>query len=115
MEILVNGREVSREPVSVALNLRFSSSWNWMDWEKLGIHADFTRPKLEEGVIVNIDNVRLYLEEGKESITCDPPLVGCLVIPPRITLGSTKRHILILILPRGMHGRTLVTRVQGTS
>lgn len=30
------------------------------------------RPKLEEGVTMYIDYVRIYQEEGKESVTCDP-------------------------------------------
>lgn len=34
--------------------------------------ADFTRPKLDEGMTMYIDYIRIYQEEGKESITCDP-------------------------------------------
>ena len=31
----VGQRDVSREPMSIILNLGFSPSWTWIDWENL--------------------------------------------------------------------------------
>ncbi|PUU80090.1 beta-glucan synthesis-associated [Tuber borchii] len=62
----IGPREVSREPMSVVMNLAFSEAWGWIDWANL-------KPKLDEGMTMYIDYIRIYQEEGKESITCDPP------------------------------------------
>ncbi|RPA94517.1 beta-glucan synthesis-associated [Choiromyces venosus 120613-1] len=48
----IGQREVSREPMSIVLNLGISPSWR---------------------VTMYIDYVRVYQEEDKESINCDPP------------------------------------------
>ncbi|KAF8249852.1 beta-glucan synthesis-associated [Wilcoxina mikolae CBS 423.85] len=63
----IGQRDVSREPMSIVLNLGISPSWTWIDWAELG------RPRLSEGTIMYIDYVRIYQKEGEESITCDPP------------------------------------------
>lgn len=81
----ISQRDISREPMSIVLNLGFSTSWTYIDWSLLGwvIHRSegpsraqdtdtSVRPKLEEGVTMYIDYVRIYQEEGKESVTCDP-------------------------------------------
>ncbi|KAG0633625.1 beta-glucan synthesis-associated [Tuber brumale] len=62
----ISHREVSREPMSITMDLAFSASWS------LTGQADL-RPTLEEGVTLYIDYVRVYQQEGEESITCDPP------------------------------------------
>lgn len=43
-----------------------------------------TRPALERGTVMQIDYVRIYQEEGKELITCDPRMF------PRVFL---KKHV----------------------
>ncbi|KAI5842865.1 beta-glucan synthesis-associated [Tricharina praecox] len=60
----IGQRDISREPMSIILNLGMSSSWTWIDWATLG---------LAEGTTMYIDYVRIYQKEGEESITCDPP------------------------------------------
>ncbi|KAG0127994.1 beta-glucan synthesis-associated [Tuber indicum] len=62
----ISQREISREPMSIVIDLGFSASWSWTG------QAD-SRPTLEEGVTLYIDYVRVYQQEGEESITCDPP------------------------------------------
>ncbi|KAA8904171.1 beta-glucan synthesis-associated [Sphaerosporella brunnea] len=61
----IDQRDVSREPMSIILNLGLSNSWTWIDWTNL-------MPHLVEGTTMYIDYVRIYQKEGEESITCDP-------------------------------------------
>jgi len=62
----IGQRDVSREPMSIVLNLGFSTSWTWIDWVALG-------PYLAQGTTMHIDYVRIYQPEGEETVTCDPP------------------------------------------
>jgi beta-glucanase (GH16 family) len=61
----VGQRDVSREPMSIILNLGISTGWTWIDWDKLG-------PTLAAGTTMYIDYVRIYQKEGQQLITCDP-------------------------------------------
>lgn len=62
----VGQRETSHEPMSVILNLGLSQGWTWINWEKLA-------PFLQDGTTMHIDYVRIYQEEDRELVTCDPP------------------------------------------
>ncbi|KAI9769769.1 MAG: hypothetical protein M1840_003763 [Geoglossum simile] len=58
----VGRRMISREPMSIILNLGISNAWTWIDWDNL------TFP-----TTMSIDYVRWYQKQGKFSVTCDPP------------------------------------------
>lgn len=59
----VGQRTISKEPMSIVMNLGFSTNWaTYLDY------LDLVFPTVQE-----IDYVRIYQEEGKESLTCDPP------------------------------------------
>ncbi|KAI9778985.1 MAG: hypothetical protein M1839_007796 [Geoglossum umbratile] len=58
----VGRRMVSKEPMSIVLNLGISNAWTWIDWDNL------TFP-----TTMSIDYVRWYQKQGKFSVTCDPP------------------------------------------
>ena len=55
-------RPVSEEPMSIVLNVGFSTAWT-------GIQMD----QLRFPTTMYVDYVRIYQLEGQESITCDPP------------------------------------------
>lgn len=57
----VGQRDISREPMSIVMNLGLSNSWAYIDWvEQLWPN------------ILEIDYVRVYQPPGNHSITCDP-------------------------------------------
>ncbi|KAI9736106.1 MAG: hypothetical protein M1818_006282 [Claussenomyces sp. TS43310] len=58
----VGQRVVSEEPMSLTLNLGISNAWSYVNLAKLKFPT-----------ALRIDHVRIYQEEGMESITCDPP------------------------------------------
>ena len=58
----VDQRTISKEPMSIVMNLGISSNWVYIDY------ADLVFPTVQE-----IDYVRIYQEEGRGSLTCDPP------------------------------------------
>ncbi|TGZ77243.1 beta-glucan synthesis-associated [Ascodesmis nigricans] len=62
----IGQRDISQEPMSIILNLGMSENWAWIDMERLA-------PRLAQGTVMRIDYVRIYQEEGKELLTCDPP------------------------------------------
>lgn len=57
----VGQRELSKEPMSIVMNLGISNSWTYIDWNGL------TWPST-----MRIDYVRIYQPPGQTSITCDP-------------------------------------------
>lgn len=58
----VGQREISKEPMSIILNLGISNSWVYIDW-----------PSLVWPSHLRIDYVRIYQPRNALSITCDPP------------------------------------------
>lgn len=58
----VGQRIISKEPMAIVMNLGFSTSWVYIDY------LDLVFPTTQE-----IDYIRIYQKEGKESLTCDPP------------------------------------------
>uniref|UniRef100_A0A060SXX4 ARAD1A15884p n=1 Tax=Blastobotrys adeninivorans TaxID=409370 RepID=A0A060SXX4_BLAAD len=57
----VGPRLISREPMSIVLNLGISNSWTYIDW-----------PSLRWPSTMRIDYVRVYQPENNQSVTCDP-------------------------------------------
>ena len=57
----VGWRDISKEPMSIVMNLGISTSWSYIDWFDLRFPAIF-----------EIDYVRIYQPSGNISITCDP-------------------------------------------
>lgn len=57
----VGAREISKEPMSIIMNLGISNSWTYIDWNAL------TWPSK-----MSIDYVRIYQPADQISITCDP-------------------------------------------
>lgn len=57
----VGWRQVSKEPMSMVMNLGISNSWVYVDWVDLKFPAVF-----------EIDYVRVYQPSGNISVTCDP-------------------------------------------
>jgi beta-glucanase (GH16 family) len=55
-------RVISEEPMSMVFNLGLSYSW-----------SEILLPDLVFPTIMHIDYVRIYQQQGAESITCDPP------------------------------------------
>lgn len=58
----VQARPISREPMSLVLNLGISPSWTWINW------ADLVFP-----TTLRVDHVRWYQKKGEKTVTCDPP------------------------------------------
>lgn len=58
----IKQRLVSQEPMSIILNLGYSSAWSAIQGDKLKWPA-----------VMRVDYVRWYQKEGKELVTCDPP------------------------------------------
>ncbi|KAI5839238.1 beta-glucan synthesis-associated [Morchella snyderi] len=78
----IGQRDISREPMSIVFNLGLSTSWTYIDWNLLG---------LTDGVTMHIDYIRIYQEQGKESVTCDPPGFP--------TTGYIKNHLVAYMNP----------------
>lgn len=57
----IGQRQISKEPMSIILNLGISNSWVYIDW-----------PSLVWPSRMRIDYVRIYQPTGAQSITCDP-------------------------------------------
>lgn len=57
----VGQRLISREPMSITMNLGLSNSWAYIDW------IDQRWPN-----VLEIDYVRIYQPQGNQSLTCDP-------------------------------------------
>lgn len=58
----VQSRIISEEPMSIILNLGFSTSWTWIDYQNLKFPA-----------MLHVNYVRWYQPSGSISVTCDPP------------------------------------------
>ncbi|KAA6410038.1 MAG: glycoside hydrolase family 16 [Lasallia pustulata] len=58
----VQSRIISEEPMSIILNLGFSTSWTQIDWKDLKFPS-----------MMHVDYVRWYQPSGAYSVTCDPP------------------------------------------
>lgn len=58
----VGQRQISKEPMSIILNLGISNAWVYIDW-----------PSLVWPSHMRIDYVRIYQPSNAVSITCDPP------------------------------------------
>ena len=57
----VGWRRISKEPMSIVMNLGISNNWAYIDWRMIFFP-----------VTMSIDYVRLYQPPSAESITCDP-------------------------------------------
>lgn len=57
----IGWRAISKEPMSIILNLGISNSWDYIDW-----------PQIFFPVTMSIDYVRVYQPKDAISITCDP-------------------------------------------
>jgi beta-glucanase (GH16 family) len=60
----VGQRVVSQEPMSIVLNFGMSSGFAALNMSGLGALMPAT---------MRIDYIRIYQNEGEESVTCDPP------------------------------------------
>lgn len=58
----IQARQISEEPMSLVLNLGFSSAWTWIDWDHLVFPT-----------VMRVDYVRWYQRKGQHMVTCDPP------------------------------------------
>lgn len=58
----VQSRVISEEPMSIILNLGFSTAWTQIDYKNLKFPS-----------MMHIDYVRWYQPSGSFSVTCDPP------------------------------------------
>lgn len=58
----IQARQVSLEPMSMILNLGYSSSWTEIKYDLLKFPT-----------IMRVDYVRWYQKKGEEMVTCDPP------------------------------------------
>lgn len=57
----IGWRRISKEPMSIILNLGVSNNWAYIDWASLMFP-----------VTMKVDYVRVYQPEGEENLTCDP-------------------------------------------
>ena len=57
----INWRRISKEPMSIIMNLGISNSWCYINWQSLFFP-----------VTMSIDHVRIYQPSDAVSITCDP-------------------------------------------
>ncbi|GMM34003.1 beta-glucan synthesis-associated protein [Saccharomycopsis crataegensis] len=57
----IGWRRITKEPMSINLNLGISNNWAYIDWASL--HFPMT---------MRIDYVRIYQPEGEENMGCDP-------------------------------------------
>ncbi|CAR27274.1 hypothetical protein ZYGR_0I05480 [Zygosaccharomyces rouxii] len=58
----IGWRRMSKEPMTIVLNLGISNNWAYIDWQMLFFP-----------VTMSIDFVRIYQPNSSISITCDPP------------------------------------------
>lgn len=58
----VDSRVISEEPMSIILNLGFSTAWTQIDYKNLKFPS-----------MMHVDYVRWYQPSGSLSVTCDPP------------------------------------------
>lgn len=58
----VQARPISEEPMSMVLNLGFSTAWTGINYNELKFPTT-----------MRVDYVRWYQKPGEESVTCDPP------------------------------------------
>lgn len=58
----VQSRVISEEPMSIILNLGFSTAWSQIDYKNLKFPS-----------MMHVDYVRWYQPPGALSVTCDPP------------------------------------------
>ncbi|KAF2451054.1 glycoside hydrolase family 16 protein [Karstenula rhodostoma CBS 690.94] len=58
----IQARQISREPMSLVLNLGISNSWTWINWAELVFPTT-----------LRVDYVRWYQKKGEKMVTCDPP------------------------------------------
>ena len=58
----VDSRPISNEPMSIVLNVGFSTAWTGINYQELRFPTT-----------MYIDYVRWYQKEGEQSVTCDPP------------------------------------------
>lgn len=57
----IGWRRISKEPMSIIMNLGISNNWAYIDWQMIFFPVTFS-----------IDYVRLYQPEDQISLTCDP-------------------------------------------
>ncbi|CCE78073.1 Piso0_000686 [Millerozyma farinosa CBS 7064] len=57
----IGWRRISKEPMSVIMNMGLSNSWDYIDW-----------PSINFPVELRVDYVRVYQASDNVSITCDP-------------------------------------------
>ncbi|KAH3674867.1 hypothetical protein WICPIJ_009437 [Wickerhamomyces pijperi] len=57
----VDWRRISKEPMSIIMNLGISNNWAYIDW-----------PSIRFPATLQVDYVRIYQPKGQHSITCDP-------------------------------------------
>ncbi|CCH46325.1 Beta-glucan synthesis-associated protein [Wickerhamomyces ciferrii] len=57
----IGWRDMSKEPMSIILNLGISTAWSNIDWLFINFPVQF-----------QIDYVRIYQPKGKTQLTCDP-------------------------------------------
>lgn len=58
----VGWRRISKEPMSIVMNLGMSNNWAYIDWTSINFP-----------VIMSVDYVRLYQPNDTINLTCDPP------------------------------------------
>lgn len=58
----IDWRRISKEPMSIIMNLGISHNWAYIDWQSIFFP-----------VTMSIDYVRLYQPPKNISVTCDPP------------------------------------------
>lgn len=58
----IDWRRISKEPMSIIMNLGISNNWAYIDWQFIFFP-----------VTMSIDYVRLYQPPDAVSLTCDPP------------------------------------------
>lgn len=57
----IGWRQISKEPMSIVMNLGISNNWAYIDWQSIYFP-----------VTMSIDYVRLYQPPNSKSVTCDP-------------------------------------------
>ncbi|CCK68517.1 beta-glucan synthesis-associated protein SKN1 KNAG_0B00690 [Huiozyma naganishii CBS 8797] len=58
----INWRQISKEPMSIVMNLGISNNWAYIDWRSIFFPVTFS-----------IDFIRIYQPTDATSLTCDPP------------------------------------------
>lgn len=57
----IDWRRISKEPMSIIMNLGISNNWAYIDWTQIEFPS-----------VMSIDYVRVYQPSGNVSLTCDP-------------------------------------------